>query len=218
MTLPPGPSWPVRLAFFALGFLPISALGVAVIGWVPLDWSAKLLVGPAVLGLLLLAWAFPQARRLALVGFLAGVVATGAYDATRLSLVALGWWPEFIPAIGRLALADDAASPLWGYAWRFLLNGGCMGLAFAMLPWHGLRAGVVYGSAVCCCLWASLWLGGPKAEALLFPLNPATALFSWVGHVDYGAVLGFLVARWAPAFQGPSLAPSPQLGPDSSEA
>lgn len=208
--------WPWPLAFFALGFVPISALGVAVVGWVPLDLSAKLLVAPAILGLLLLAWRQPALGRLAAVGFLAGVVATGAYDATRLALVAAGWWPEFIPAIGRLALADDAASPLWGYAWRFFLNGGCMGLAFAMLPWRGVRAGLAFGTAVCLCLWASLFLGGAKAEAILFPLTPTSALFSWVGHLDYGGVLGFLVARWAPRFALP--AASPEVLPDSSEA
>lgn len=208
----------LRAWFFALGFVPISALGIAVVGWLPLSWSARCLVLPAVLLLVASGLRWPQWGRLALVGFLAGLVATGAYDATRLTLVFLGWWPEFIPAIGRMALDDHSASPLWGYAWRFLFNGGCMGVAYAMLPWRGVRSGTAFGVGVCFCLWASLLLGGEAAQRALFPLNALGATFSMIGHLDYGVVLGFLVKRWTAGLALPAGAPSPALELESSEA
>ena len=201
MRLPWGLEMP-RLLFAVIGYLPIVTLAVALFGWVPLHLSAKLLVLPSIPLAIFLGWRYPRWGRVALMGFLAGVVATAAYDATRLALVWLGLWPDFIPAIGQMAALDDAAHPIWGYLWRFVGNGGGMGMTFAMLT-HGAmrlgrpgtRLGMAYGAFVCCCLYATLLLA-PQAQAQLFPLNAMTVVFAMVGHLDYGAVLGFLTRQW----------------------
>ncbi|MNR99794.1 hypothetical protein D3C72_310350 [compost metagenome] len=207
MRLPLGLEWP-RLAFAVIGFLPITALAVALFGWVPLHVTAKALVLPSIPLALGLAWRYPGWGRIALMGFLAGVVATAAYDATRLAMVWLGLWPDFIPAIGQMAALDDAAHPIWGYLWRFVGNGGGMGLTFAMLTHGGLklgrpgtRLGMAYGAAICCCLWGTL-VFAPGAQDKLFPLNLLTAAFSMLGHLDFGAVLGFLTRQWLGAPEG----------------
>jgi hypothetical protein len=187
-------SW-VPWAFAALGFVPIGALCLALFGAVPLHLSARLVVPPAAAGAIALGLRFPRWGRVAWRGFLAGVVATAAYDATRLSLVWAGVWPDFIPPIGRLALADPGAHPFWGYLWRFVGNGGGMGLAFAMGPRRDARSGMAYGMAICFCLYGTLLLA-PGAQERLFPLSVATALAAAVGHLDYGAVLGWLAGRW----------------------
>lgn len=203
MRLPLGLEWP-RVLYAVFGYLPIVSLAVALLGWVPLHLSANLLVVPIVPLLIGLGVAYPEWGRRALVGFLAGIVATAAYDATRLALVWLGLWPDFIPAIGQMAALDHAAHPEWGYLWRFIGNGGGMGLTFAMLVTGqprlgrpGTRLGSLYGAFICCCLFATLLIS-PTAQHQLFPLNPITALFAMVGHLDYGAVLGYLLRHWLP--------------------
>jgi hypothetical protein len=201
MRLPLGIEWP-RLLFAVFGFIPIVSLAVALLGWVPLYLSANLLVVPVIPLVIGLGVAYPEWGRPALLGFLAGVVATAAYDATRLVLVWVGLWPDFIPAIGQMAMLDHAAHPAWGYLWRFVGNGGGMGLTFAMLVTGALRLGpagkrlgMAYGAFICCCLYATLILA-PQAQAQLFPLNPATVVFAMIGHLDFGLVLGYLLARW----------------------
>lgn len=189
----PLPAW----IYVALGFAPIGSLFLALMTWVPLHVGAKVFVLPALalaigLGLKHRTWGHR-----AMIGFLAGVVATGAYDVLRLSLMWAGLWGDFIPAIGRLAMLDHHAHPFWGYLWRFIGNGGGMGMAFAMLPWAGFRVGIAYGTAICFCLFGTL-LVAPLAPAELFTLNPMTAAGALAGHVIYGGVLGWLTARWLP--------------------
>jgi len=186
-----------RLLYAALGYTPIGALCISLFGILPLHLGTRFIVLPAALACIVLAFISPPWGRRALAGFLAGVVATAAYDATRLTLVWAGVWSDFIPPLGRLALMDQAASPIWGYAWRFLGNGGGMGLTFAMLPWRGSRAGMLYGAFICCCLYATL-IFAPHAQDTMFRLTPITAAAAMVGHLDYGGVLGWLLLRWLP--------------------
>lgn len=186
-----------RMSLIALGWAPIGALCLALFGVMPLDWSARFIVLPALAAAIAIGWRYPQWGKPALYGFLAGVVATAAYDVTRLTLVWLGVWPDFIPPIGRLALADEQAHPVWGYIWRFVGNGGGMGLTFALLPWRGVRAGALYGAVICLCLYLTL-LFGPGVQERLFPLTAITAMAAMVGHLDYGAVLGYFARRWVP--------------------
>lgn len=185
-----------RVTFFCVGYAPMGALCIALLGLVPLHLSAPFLVFPALAVGIWLGLRQPDWGRLALAGFLAGMIATGIYDALRLSLVWLGIWGDFIPAIGRLALRDEEAHLIWGYLWRFLGNGGGMGLAFAMLPWRGARAGVIYGTLICTCLFATILLS-PLAAERLFRLSPLTMAGALAGHWTYGAVLGQLTASWA---------------------
>jgi hypothetical protein len=182
--------------FGVLGFAPIGALFLALMTWVPLHVGAKLFVLPAFAVAIALGCYDRTWGRKALIGFLAGVVATGAYDVLRLGLVWVGMWGDFIPAIGRMALLDHQAHPFWGYLWRYIGNGGGMGMAFPMLHWRGARPGMAYGTAICFCLFGTLLIA-PMAPQELFILGPATAAGALGGHIVYGGVLGWLVGSWS---------------------
>ena len=195
-------SWQ-SLTLFCVGYAPICALCIALLGFVPLHLGAMFLVLPALIVGVGVGVREPRWGRLALVGLAAGILATGVYDALRLGLVWLGLWRDFIPEIGRMALGNDQAHPAWGYLWRFVGNGGCLGLAFAVLPWRGARAGVIYGTLICGCLFLTIGLS-PDAAERLFALSPVTMTGALVGHWIYGSVLGWLTASWIPWDPGAS--------------
>src|SRR5690349_18239608 len=125
-----------RIVLALLGFVPIGSLCIALFGLVPLYVTARFVVLPVAMLVIALGLRYRVLGRLALLGFIAGVAATATYDLVRLAFVVSGKWSDFIPAIGRLALMDQQASPVWGYLWRYAGNGGAMGLTFALLPWR----------------------------------------------------------------------------------
>ncbi len=199
-----------RLLFLMMGFVPIGSLCIALFGLVPLHLSAQFVVLPAAGFAILLGARYPHLGRLALLGFLAGMIATAVYDIIRFASVWAFAWGDPIPSIGRMALMDPSAHPIWGYLWRYIGNGGAMGMAFAMLPWKSLRAGMTYGTFICCCLFATLLLA-PGAQQALFPLTLVTTPTALIGHLVYGGVLGYLMYRWDLArvsTEGASLAPA----------
>ena len=147
--------------------------------------------------MVLLGLRYPAWGKRALLGLLAGIIATGVYDILRIGLMFAGLWGDPIPSIGRLAMGDPNTAWYWGYVWRFVGNGGGMGMAFAMLPWRGVKLGIAYGIAVCLGLVALLYFF-PVAQVHFFALTPPTAAGGMAGHWVYGAVLGWLTARWLP--------------------
>jgi hypothetical protein len=191
------PSLYPRVCYLALGFAAITSLGVALAGALPLPYGLRYAVVPAAALLVVLSLRHPAWGKRALLGLVAGMIATAIYDVLRIGLVYAGLWGDPIPSIGRLALADPSADPVWGYVWRFVGNGGGMGLAFAMLPWRGIRLGVAYGSAICLGLLGLLYFW-PVSQEHFFPLTTLTAGGAMAGHWVYGAVLGWLTSRWLP--------------------
>jgi hypothetical protein len=191
------PSLFPRLFYLALGFAAITSLGVALAGMVPLPYGLRYAVVPAVAIMVLLSLRYPGWGKRALIGLVAGMIATAIYDILRIGLMFAGLWGDPIPSIGRLALADPNAEWYWGYVWRFVGNGGGMGLAFAMLPWRGVKLGIAYGTAICLGLVGLLYFW-PISQAHFFALTPPTAAGGMAGHWVYGAVLGWLTARWLP--------------------
>lgn len=191
------PSFFPRLLFLAPGFAAITCLALAYIELVPLPFSAAFVVLPAA-GLIITLGVYNRDwGRRALLGWVAGIIATIVYDCLRLSLVFTGLWGDPIPGIGRLALNDPDAFFAWGYVWRLAGNGGGMAIAYSMLPWRGVRSGLIYGTLIVSGLVVVLWLF-PQAQTHFFPLTPLTALGGLAGHWVYGAVLGYLTARWLP--------------------
>jgi hypothetical protein len=186
-----------RVFYLAFGFAAITSLGVAYTEAVPLPYGFRYAVVPAASVMILLGLRYPAWGKRALLGLLAGMIATGIYDSLRLGLMLAGLWGDPIPGIGRMVLSDPHANWAWGYVWRFVGNGGGMGVAFAMLPWRGVRLGVAYGSAVCLGLLAILFFW-PVAQTHFFPLTPLTAAGAMAGHWVYGGVLGWLTRRWLP--------------------
>jgi hypothetical protein len=183
-----------RLFFLGYGFLPIFCLSLALQGLVPLHFLAAFVIIPATAGAIVLGRLEPAFGRLALAGLLSGIVAVAMYDLVRGSFVLTGLMKDPIPNIGRMALADAAASPLWGYAWRFVWNGGAMGIAFSMLPFRGVRAGAKFGLFVCACLFFTL-AASQVAQQRFFTLNAANAAIAVAGHLVYGAVLGWMLEK-----------------------
>jgi hypothetical protein len=186
-----------RVFYLAFGFAAITSLGAALAGLVPLPYLFHFAVIPAFALMILLGIRYPAWGKRALLGLLAGMIATGVYDILRIGLMFAGLWGDPIPSIGRLALNDPSTQWYWGYVWRFIGNGGGMGVAFAMLPWRGVKLGIAYGTAVCLGLVALLYFF-PIAQLHFFALTPPTAAGGMAGHWVYGAVLGWLTSRWLP--------------------
>lgn len=190
-----------RAAVAAVGFLPITALALALGGWVSLQVTTLFVLVPAWLAMgAIAAFRPPWGRVLALV-LVAGMSATLLYDAARLALTHLGGMTDAIPNIGRLLVGDLNAPSSevagLGYLYRYLGDGGGLALAYAMGRRYGVRSGMAFGATICGCLWATLAVM-PHAQALLFPLTPYAMFMTMAGHLIFGAVLGGLLARWLP--------------------
>lgn len=131
----------VVLFYFAAGMAPISALALSIFGLWSLPVGTVLLVFPALVGSVAVGLLYPAAGRLASQGFGLGVIAVTVYDCTRLPFVLAGLWGDFIPKIGGWLLSQPEPNWALGYLWRYLGNGGGMGLAFtvAYIGWLHLR-------------------------------------------------------------------------------
>jgi hypothetical protein len=191
------PSLFPRLFYLAFGFAAITSLGVALTGALPLPYGFHYAVIPAYALMALIGLRYPAWGKRALIGLVAGMIATGIYDILRIGLMFAGLWGDPIPSIGQLALNNPDTPWYWGYVWRFVGNGGGMGVAFAMLPWRGVRLGIAYGSSICLGLVGLLYFW-PESQQHFFALTPLTAAGGMAGHWVYGAVLGWLTARWLP--------------------
>jgi len=180
--------------FVVAGFLPIGGLSLALFELIPLHLSALFLVLPALAFTVFLGVRFPAVGKLALAGLLCGMIATGIYDLARSLFILAFGLHDFIPVIGRMALMDEQASAFWGYAWRYVLNGGAMGVAYAFLPMRGVGRGMIYGTGICGCLFGTLMLA-PHAQELMFRLTPITGVMALTGHLVYGGMLGLLMPK-----------------------
>jgi hypothetical protein len=123
----------VALFYFMAGMAPISALALAIFGLWSLPVGTVLLVLPAVVGSVAVGLLYPAAGRLASQGFGLGLLAVTVYDGTRLPFILTGLWGDFIPKIGGWLLSQPEPNWLLGYLWRYLGNGGGMGMAFTVL-------------------------------------------------------------------------------------
>jgi hypothetical protein len=164
----------VALSYAAVEFSPIAALALAIAELCRLTVSASVLIGPASLGAVFLVRRFPSARGSALEGF-AGLLAVLGYDIARWLTIAAGWLGDFIPSIGGWLLGTQQPDMVLGYTYRWLGDGGGMGMAFVvairlMAPTLGSRSkfvlGVAYGVAIWCCLIATLMIS-PDGQLIL---------------------------------------------------
>jgi hypothetical protein len=191
------PSLFPRAIYLAFGFAAITSLGVALTGAVPLPYGFHYAVIPAYAIMALVGLRYPAWGKRALLGLVAGMIATGVYDILRIGLMFAGLWGDPIPSIGRLATNNPNIAWYWGYVWRFLGNGGGMGVAFAMFPRRSVKLGIAFGSAICLGLVGLLYFW-PVSQQHFFALTPLTAAGGMAGHWVYGAVLGYLTTRWLP--------------------
>jgi hypothetical protein len=202
----------LALAYAAVGFSPILALALAIGSVCGLPLSATVLVGSACIGAVFLVRRFPESRQPALEGFCAGLLAVFGYDLARWLTIAAGWWGDFIPSIGGWLLGTQQPDIVVGYAYRWLGDGGGMGMAFVVAvrlvaPTLGgrtnLALGFAYGVAIWVCLIVTLLIS-PDGQHLLFPLTLVTLALSLGGHLIYGGLLGVWVAWFGPNHEMPA--------------
>src|SRR5215471_1061470 len=187
----------VRCTIFVLGFAPIASLSLSTFNLIPLYVSGPVVVLPAIAGIAAVGVMFRQYARMLLRGFLLGLTAVCLYDLTcRFPFMAMGVWHDFIPKIGNYLLHREHVQWWVGYLWRYLGNGGGMGLAFyAAYPLlrkqvRAVHAGLVYGVGVFCCLLITIYLS-PSGRAYLFDPTPLTATLGLLGHIVFGFTLGY---------------------------
>jgi hypothetical protein len=186
------------------GAAPVSAIPVFVLGWVSLTNAALFGVVPlAVTATALLIRRSPQAVWAAR-GLVAGIAAVFAYDAVRMPLVWTNVWPDFIPRLGGWVTGEGGRNATVGYAWRWIGDGGGIGLAFfvfcgllltirpALVTGRPLLLAVGYGVFVWTGLMATVVLPA-RGEELLFSITPASVALSLLGHLVYGSVLGLFL-------------------------
>jgi hypothetical protein len=138
--------------------------------------------------------------RLLLAGFLWGLVACAGYDAFRLpTIYGFHLWSDFFGSVGGWATGTKA-SFLVGYLWRYVGDGGGIAVAFFALgatigarAWSQ-RATIAFAVAYAVFpVWSGLVLTdvlAPRGHEL-FPLTLPTLALSLVGHLIYGAIMGF---------------------------
>ncbi len=187
----------IRLTIFVLGFAPIASLSLSAFNLIPLYVSGPVIVLPAIAGVVALGLMFRQYAPIVVRGFLLGLMAVFLYDLTcRFPFMAMGVWQDFIPKIGNYLLHREHVHWCVGYLWRYIGNGGGMGLAFyAVYPLlirrvRPLKAGLVYGVAIFCGLLVTIYLS-PSGRTYLFDPKPLTALLGLLGHVVFGLTLGY---------------------------
>lgn len=203
----------VALMMFGIGFAPISALAMALMGIFTLPFATLLLVIPALAIAVGLSCCHPSYGRLMLRGYLMGIIAVACYDCVRIPFTMIGWMDDFIPKIGGMLVGYGNPHALIGYLWRYLGNGGGMGMAFvtayALLRHRililrllgGLKSALLFGSFVWACLIVTLKIA-PQGEDLMFQITPTSLLLSLIGHLVFGCTLGCLVNRFRPEEMG----------------
>ena len=190
----------LALGVALLGTTAIGAIAAHAFGWCELCLSSKFLVLPFFLTILTVGLVNRDMGRVILRGWLYGIIAVLLYDLSRIPFMMYGWG-DFIPTIGDWILGESDAHPVWGYTWRYVGNGGGLGIAFVVLnnyfknDYHKVLLGVCYGLFVWLCLDAVL-LFAPDAQNLMFEMNGLNVTGSLIGHIVYGGVLGYLVHRY----------------------
>jgi hypothetical protein len=193
------------------GAAPVSSIALFVLGWVSLEDAALFGVVPlAVIATAVLIRRSPQAGW-AVRGLIAGICAVFAYDAVRMPLVWTHIWPDFIPRLGGWVTGAGGENGPVGYTWRWIGDGGGIGLAFfvfcgllltirpTLVTARPISLSVGYAIFVWTGLMATVVLPA-RGEELLFSITPASVALSLLGHLVYGSVLGLFLRRYVQRF------------------
>jgi hypothetical protein len=193
------------LLHLVLAGVPLLAISAQVFGFLPMRAVAALVIVPLVIVIALLSLFVPHpGDRITLWGFLWGMVACVVYDAFRLDTVyLLGLWGDFIPTMGSWVTGGEPGGwdgAVVGYLWRYIGDGGGIGVAFFILAVAtGLgrcsrRVVVLAGVGFAVFpVWAGLIATvalAPRGQEMMFPLTATTVTLSLVGHLIFGLVLG----------------------------
>ncbi|MGZ5243760.1 MAG: hypothetical protein ACXWW0_07685 [Bacteroidia bacterium] len=189
----------VQLWFSGFGFLPVLTIVLHCAGLISMQNSIIVLIVPAII-ISFHTMHYTNMLKPVLQGWISGIAAVFLYDISRIPFIFYGW-EDFIPKIGAWITMDENPSFIIGYMWRYIGNGGGMGISFFMfLQIFSLRKklllhGISFGLFVFSCLIITL-LVFDEAQQMMFTISPLSFVGSFVGHVIYGAVLGFMAKRF----------------------
>jgi hypothetical protein len=186
-----------------LASLPILGISVDVFGLVSQSTtSIVVIVLCAVLGAII-TFAPHRIDMIVGRGLIAGMVACIVYDGARLFAVhVLGLMGDFIPVMGSWVTGepDTAGSAAVGYIWRYIGDGGGLGVAFFVVAftlgidrWSSTRAVLAAVAFAVFPTWTGLIATvalAPHGQEMMFPLNTATISITLIGHLIFGFVLG----------------------------
>jgi hypothetical protein len=200
---------------------PLLAISGEVFGLDSLRTVSRVFLFP-LLGIVAILMVFKPADidRTALIGFAWGVVACAAYDLFRLpSVYVFHLWGDFFGRIGGWATGTHS-NYLAGYLWRYFGDGAGIGVVvfihaavIGVASWSRRR---VMGFTVAFAVFP-VWTGLVLTDALaptgraLFPLTATTLILSLVGHLIFGAMLGYGLSVSLP--RAPHRAPAPRMAP-----
>jgi hypothetical protein len=176
------------------GMLPVSAIALHVMGLIDLFTFYPVIILLYSL-VIFLSLNKPKLRKRILIGWLSGIIAVSFYDISRLPFMAMGW-DDFIPKIGGWLIGEEEEFTL-GYLWRYIGNGGGLGITFFVLlsflkeRKNYILRGVLFGLFICLSLDLTLLIS-PQSETLMFEITPLTIIGGTVGHIVYGLTLGLL--------------------------
>ncbi len=189
----------------ALAAVPLLAISAQVFGLLEMRLALAVVIVPAVIVVVGLALFAPHpSDRVVTAGLVWGVVACVLYDLFRLDTVyVLGWWGDFIPTMGSWITGGEPGGwdgAVAGYLWRYLGDGGGIGVTFFVLATAvglGRRSRREVVAAAVAFAVFPVWAGligtvaiAPRGEEMLFALTPVTVLLSLIGHLIFGVVLG----------------------------
>jgi hypothetical protein len=191
------------LLVLLLASMPILGISVDVFGLVSQSTTSVVVIVLAAILATFIAFAPHRIDMIVGRGLIAGMVACIVYDGARLFAVhVLGLMGDFIPVMGSWVTGepDTAGSAAVGYVWRYIGDGGGLGVAFFVVAfalgidrWSSVKA---VSAAVAFAVFPT-WTGliatvalAPRGQELMFPLNTATITITLIGHVIFGLVLG----------------------------
>ncbi|MBK6523814.1 MAG: hypothetical protein KBG47_05650 [Bacteroidia bacterium] len=189
----------LALLFTFGGFFPVCSIILHCLGILPLQQCLLFLVVPVLILFITLGIKFPSIGKTVVMGFVAGIISVFLYDLSRVPYILAGW-SDFIPKIGGWVTNTDEKNALLGYTWRYIGNGGGMGIAFFILMTqlnnnkHLILKGLLFGLFIFTGLMLVLFFF-EQTQAMMFKITPVSFTGSITGHIIYGLSLGFIAKR-----------------------
>jgi hypothetical protein len=187
------------LLFTLGGFFPVCSIILHCLGILPLYQCLFFLVTPLIISFILLGVKFPAVGKTVITGFIAGIISVLLYDLSRVPYMLAGW-SDFIPKIGGWITNSEERNAFLGYTWRYIGNGGGMGIAFFMLisqlkdRRNLVLKGMLFGLFIFSGLMMVLFFF-EHTQDMMFRITPVSFTGSITGHIIYGLSLGYLAKR-----------------------
>ncbi len=191
------------LLVLLLASMPILGISVDVFGLVSQSTTSVVVIALTAVVASLMVFAPHRIDMIVGRGLIAGMVACIVYDGARLFAVhVLGLMGDFIPVMGSWVTGepDTTGSAAVGYVWRYIGDGGGLGVAFFVVAfalgidrWSNTKAVLAAVAFAVFPTWTGLIATvalAPRGQQMMFPLNTATISITLIGHVIFGLVLG----------------------------